>query len=258
MTNVTNYRIYCETESDWVEGWGASEPTTCYNDTAHTVNANSVQDLQTVSDSLVIVQEESISTGGNLQLESYTFDVPSSGTTGEITTFGITYPIPVNLLSFTVCPTDKNIGDCVSADVGYHTTIGAITENVDMGVSGGITGFGVSQTVMDYLNLGYQVTLTNGVTSCEMGRCIMKDVVNNKISTEFSSITDFSVASPTYVQQTVEMVRNLYFPYSTVPLHLGDDKIGASYIPANTVGRVHYTNNDGMAKKFTFYIEHLY
>lgn len=39
---MPSYRIYCSTEGAWVTGSGAGEPTTCYNDAAHTVVADSV------------------------------------------------------------------------------------------------------------------------------------------------------------------------------------------------------------------------
>lgn len=37
------YRIYCITESIWVNGIGSSPPTSCYNNAVHTVNPNSPQ-----------------------------------------------------------------------------------------------------------------------------------------------------------------------------------------------------------------------
>ena len=256
---LKKWKIYCDTEETYVYGYTdhADTPTDCFNNNTHIVSRHP-ELLCKIENNIQKIQEELVKTGGNLQLESHTFDIPASGTTGEITEYGLSFPHPVNLLSFTICPTIDNIGDSVTADVGHHTTIGALTEDVSIGISGGITGFGVSQTVIDNLYIGYLVTLTTGVTSCEMGRCIMIDPKNNKISTEFSSTVDFLASSPTYVQQTVQMVRQLYFPGSTVPLHLGDDKIGASYIPANTVGRVLYKNNSGTAKQTTFYIEYLY
>ena len=50
MTSTVNkYRIYCNTESSWIEGWGTTEPTVCYNNSGHTVNSNSVSLLETVT-----------------------------------------------------------------------------------------------------------------------------------------------------------------------------------------------------------------
>lgn len=256
-TTITKYRIYCNTEANWIEGWGVTSPTVCYNNNTHNVNESSSQILESISTNQVIVQEENIPTNGNIKLDCHTFDIPV-GASGSITNYESTYPHPINMISLTFCPSQDNIGDTIIADVGHHTTIGYLTENISSGITGGITGFSVSQTVIDYLNLGYLVTLNNGITSCEMGRCVMIDSTNNRISTEFATNTNFSVSSPTYVQQTVEMVKNLHFPYSTIPIDIGDDKIGSSYVPTNVIGRIRYTNNNGLAKKFTFYMEYLY
>lgn len=256
MTEIKKYRIFCLTEEIWVEGWGVNPPTTCYNNTTHSVNINSVQELEIIGDNIITIKEEKIPTQGNIQIDTHTFDIPS-GTTGSETYYTNVYPYAINILTMTICPTLDNIGDYVYADIGHHTTIGILTEDISSGITGGITGFGVSQTVIDNINIGYDVTLTDGVNTNELGRCVMKDSVNNKISTEFATINIFSATSPTYVKQTAKVVNKLYFPLS-FPIQIGSNKIGSSHIPANVVGRMIYVNNDGNAKKFTFYLEYLY
>ena len=253
--SVTNYRIYCLTEGDWVYGWGTEQPTACYNNDTHSVNPASVQDMETISHSIVSVREEKVPTGGNIAMKSFTFDV--LGPTGAITYYESVFPFPISMLSTQIHPRPENIGDSFYSDVGNHTTIGALMEPLGVGVTGGVTGFAVSSTVVQYLNLGYYVTLTDGVNTSELGRCIMIDKTNSKISTEFPTTHSFSPLSPTYVQQTVKMADpiDIVNPYNFT---LGDDKIGASYVPANMVGRFCYKNNDGKPKKFTFLIEYLY
>lgn len=256
---IKKWQVYCDTEKIYTYGYTdhTETPTSCFNNNTHVVSKHP-ELLCEINNNNQRVQEEWVNTGGNIQIDSHTFDIPASGTTGDETQYQSSYPIPINMISLTACPNTKNIGDSIVADVGHHTTIGTITEDVSSGITGGITGFGVSQTVIDNLNIGYHVTLTTGVTSCELGRCVMINKRTNTISTEFPTTTSFSASTPTYVQQTVQMIRNLDFPESTVPIVIGDDKIGSSYVPANTVGRIKYTNNDGKAKKFTFYIEYLY
>lgn len=46
---VSKYRIYCITEAIWVEAWGTTGPTLCTNNTSHTVNLDSVQIVETIS-----------------------------------------------------------------------------------------------------------------------------------------------------------------------------------------------------------------
>lgn len=55
LVSVSQWRIYCTTENAWVESWSINPPTTCINNPAHSVNASSVQALQTVSNQMVDV-----------------------------------------------------------------------------------------------------------------------------------------------------------------------------------------------------------
>lgn len=64
MTTVYRYQIYCETEGDWVTAWGTSPITTCPNNTAHIVTANSVSIVDSLS-------ENTISYRSTPQLDSY-------------------------------------------------------------------------------------------------------------------------------------------------------------------------------------------
>jgi hypothetical protein len=40
MTDVNEYRIWCSTEGDFVYDWAETEPTTCPNDTAHSIDSS--------------------------------------------------------------------------------------------------------------------------------------------------------------------------------------------------------------------------
>jgi hypothetical protein len=62
---VIKWRIYCTTENEWTEGWlneGDPEPTTCFTDSGHTVNSNSVQQVDSVSE---IIQSSLVSTANS-------------------------------------------------------------------------------------------------------------------------------------------------------------------------------------------------
>ena len=255
---IIKWKIYCDTEQQYTYGYldYLTPPTKCFHNDEHIISTHPIL-VERISNNNVKIQEEFVKTGGNIQLDSHTFDIPA-GTTGDITYFEERYPHPINMISLTIYPRDENVGDSLAADVGHHTTIGFLTENIAQGITGGVTGFGVSQTVIDNINIGYHVTLTTGVTSCELGRCVMKNKQTNTISTEFATNTDYFAHTPTYVQQTVEMIRNFDFAGNTAPVHIGADKIGSSYVPTNVCGRIRYTNNDGQAKKCTFMMEYLY
>lgn len=50
MTTITKYRIYCNTESNWVESWSETEISVCPNNNSHDVNSNSLQELESISE----------------------------------------------------------------------------------------------------------------------------------------------------------------------------------------------------------------
>lgn len=76
--SVTNYRLYCNTESEWVNGWGVTAPNTCYNNNTHDVNLNSIQELGIVTDTFdvangkikVAASEETLF--GEIKMAQYT------------------------------------------------------------------------------------------------------------------------------------------------------------------------------------------
>jgi hypothetical protein len=47
VADFTHYRIYCETEAAWVDVWADTPPTTCPNNVAHTVRADSAAQFET-------------------------------------------------------------------------------------------------------------------------------------------------------------------------------------------------------------------
>ena len=55
MSTIRCWRIFCITENTWVESWSLSEPTTCINNTGHTINSNSSQVINIIEPNTVKV-----------------------------------------------------------------------------------------------------------------------------------------------------------------------------------------------------------
>ena len=49
---VNNYRLYCNTESNYVNSWGQSVPTLCPHNSAHSINSNNITIVDTISSSI--------------------------------------------------------------------------------------------------------------------------------------------------------------------------------------------------------------
>lgn len=258
MTTLYKYRIYCNTENAWVSAWYETDtaPSVCPNNNTHDVNLNSTQLLQTSGDTIVTIKEEATPTGGYFACKTVDIDIPS-GTTGSITITDSSFPIPISMLNISFSTNGVHTGDGLEVHVAPNTIIGSLTANLDSGTTGGVTGFDVSQTVVDNLKIGFWVDVYNGVTSHDLGRCTMVDKNNKRITTEKSAPIDYLASSPTYIRQTVKMMHDYTFGEPGT-FTVGAYKIGGSYVPTGKIGRVKYINNSGNAKEFRFQIEYLY
>ena len=187
-------------------------------------------------------------TGGHYQSSSIAIDVPAS--TGLFSQ-DFSFPIPISLLSASIVPTPDMQGDVASFYVSPDTEIGVLVQDATVG-SG---SFVVSQSVIDNIALGYEVSLYDGLKEEELGRVI--NISTNTIMTEFKTQSSFSASTPTKVRMSIEFVR--YFEiFGDKRLDFGSTKIGGSYIPANAILRLKYNNKNGIAKRLVFMLEYLY
>lgn len=243
--------IWCNDENKYVEGWSTSIPSTCYNNNTHSVNTLKVKKIIRNDDTIIKIKEEAVETGGYYKATTIKCDIPA-GVTGDISIFDHLYPHPINMLNVFFNTDNTHKGDVVSASVAPDTIVGVLTDDIINGVTSSIN---VSQTVIDNIAVGYYISIDNGVTSAEIGCVTAINDINNNIN--LSSTINETFSSGSYVKMTVKMMDDFHLE-SSHRYVLGSNKIGASYIPANTTGRILYQNNDGQAKTFIFGIEYLY
>ncbi len=248
---LTKWKVHCDTEG--IDTFGYSEeiipPMKCFNNDTHIVSQ-----LPTIVEKIYNntrrIKEETIPTGNNFGVETIVMDIPSMSSAPIIKDHW--FAMPINLLNTSYITTYQHNGDKLEVEVSPYTTIGTLPDGVTSGVTAGIT---VSQSAIDYLNIGYFIDISDGVTYYSLGRCTAIDLDTNKISVEYPTPKAF--ASGSYIDRTVKFV-NSYTLCANEHKTLGTNKIGGSYFPAKTVGRLKYTNMNGLAKKFTFGIEYLY
>jgi hypothetical protein len=242
MSTVYKWRIYCETEGIWVESWGTTAPTTCGNNTTHTINPNSTQEIQSISPNEVFVNTERVPTGGNFRTVGYMREIPAC-TPGETFVFDVSYPYPINL-SLVSFRTDVNSsGDMINGDAAPDTVVGVLTSNAISTTS----VLHVSPTVNEYLKVGFYCNIFNGITSYNLGECISNDTVNNTITTERQ--VPETVSAGSLIRMALRNIDDYVLSNNQYKI-LGTGKIGASYVPANTILRIHYQNNNGESKRF--------
>jgi hypothetical protein len=246
-TSVNQWRIYCETESAWSSGFfdaSSPAPTTCFNNTTHTVNANSAQLLQTISSNNVNAKiiEESIPTQGFFKSQGYSFTIPGNSTASTIVSWG--YPVTVLETFFATVNTQS--GDIINAITAPNTIIGTITANVAIGA----TVLPVSSTVVANSYVGFEI-LINGVL---LGEILSIDHTN--LTLTVSPLTT-GYSSGAYVGVQIRIINNFIIGNSFRYV-VGSSKIGGKFIAAGTTTRVEYTNNQSTALTFTFRVEFLF
>ena len=248
--SINKYRIYCNTEAQYQYVWNDSPPVACPVNTAHTVDPTTIAIVDTVSNDSVNVIQQAGTTNGNYGLCSHSFDIQPNST--ESYTFSYPYNCSISSVHFTT--NSSQTGDLVSCWTAPHTPIGSITSNVSVGD----TVVSVSQTAIQELCLGYLVTLNDGTNTCEMGRAFAIDSVNLKVTCEMASTAAFSAATPTAVQMSFPTVSNFEIADPNL-ISLGENHIGAAFLPANVPITVIYQNKSQMeSKHFCFFLQTLF
>jgi len=142
------------------------------------------------------------------------------------------------------------INDELEIEVSPNTLIGALISNM----STGDTKLYVSQTVIDNLKLGNYVGLyQTGTTYIELGRVV--EIGENYVVTDTPSTVSANAGS--YISMSFKIIPYMYIN-SPSRIEIGKDIPTGQRIPANTIIRVIYKNNNSTNKKVSILVEYLY
>ena len=246
MPTVYKWKIYCTTENAFIEGWSETAITTCPNNTAHTVNADSVSEVDKLSPSSVsIIQgaapEGSLSTtpvGGFYRLVGKAFDCPVSATTDNTFSF----PYPVALTGAYISVTSDMKGDVLNAYAARDVNIGVLTA----GIAVSDTVIPVSLTVIQNIYTGRKVKITDGVNTTDFIEVISKNTNTNEI-TLISGVT-FAFAAGAVVKLCIHYVKDMEFSDPGI-YKIGVSNVNGTYIPTNISITLSYTNNSALVVK---------
>ena len=251
MSKVNEWRIYCNTESTWSYGWladGSAEPTACFNNTTHIVNPNSPSIVNSISQDIVKISQEKISTQGNFRNETFSFTVAGNTTT----TSSIQFPFTVSILAVILQVSSSNIGDVYSArlDPGIY---GTITSNL----ASGVNIVPIDSTIINYFNVGYNIQLTrlSDSTIQDLGYVTAIDKNANTVTVENATTQNFN--SGDKVAISVIGIKNMIL-VNTGTVSVGRSVLGSTYIPPSATVYSEYTNNTSSSKTFVYSLEYLY
>jgi len=244
--NLYKYSIRCSSENKLVYCWDESTPQVCPNNTNHLIDLNSIKIIDTVIQNSVNIIQSSGNTGDNYRVESKKLTIPANSEIYEDYTWS--YPIAVMTINWFA--DTSNINDVINGYIAPNTTIGALTSNVNIGD----ILINVSPSVFNYINVGYEINITNGITNIFMGEVKSIDNVNNTLLTSIPA--SVNINTPAYVQMTIHNIKNIYLTPGTT--NLASKQITSSLIPSGVKARLKYTNNGNIEKTFIFYTEFIY
>lgn len=194
----------------------------------------------------VKIKEEEYVDKTNGHFQSQVIDV-------KITDHGVSYvdkvfPFNISLLSAEWLVDSSNIGDIAEFHLAPDTVIGVLTSDCVSGTS----IFNVNDTVINNLDVGYYVKINNE----DLGMVVSKDIENLTITTEKQSTINYSAND--YILMTIKVVP--YWKFTAAGRStVGQNKIGASFIPANTILRLVYNNKNTIKNKlFGITIDYIY
>lgn len=196
-------------------------------------------------------QEDYTQTQGHFQSMVIDLEIDPSQ---NIVIKDITFPYPISLFSSEWNVDVTNVGDKAEFHIAPDTIIGTITSTIDG--SEGLKTINVSQTVIDNISMGFYIKIGSKTNSC-IGRVASIDKDNKTLTFEESISQTYTAGS--YVFMTVKVVD--YWRFTAPGFNsVGESKIGASYIPANTVLRIIYHNINGLNvnKLFGVAIDYMY
>ena len=255
MSSSTLYkwRVYCETEASYVYWWlteNQSAPTTCSNNSAHTITSGLTQIVDTRKTDAITIRQEDVPTG-----ERYFFSTQQfTALANQTTTYSFSYPINISLLETQFVSSAENTGDSWSWVIFENTTIGAITSDVSVSD----TVINVSSTVTSSIDIGFYASLFDGTNTADLGMVVAKDATAGTITVQTPSTHSFSTATPTYVRMSIYFCKDMEFGHPWL-IDYGGSKIKTSSVPANTVIKVYYTNNhETLDKRIVVYLEYMY
>jgi len=251
------FAIYCDVDGR-VSGYshpelqggglfGKTAPTICPLGNTHTVLMTSI--VNTFPSHETKIQEEDIPTQGYMEIQGYTFDVPS-GSTGDITRFTIYNEEDINVYEVNILSEEEHKNDTYSVYVGPTSAAGYLTQSLSVGDTVAYIYSGSTP----YFKKGFTLGISSGGTSTPVGRVSAIDTGTNALSLRNPSAYSAAAFSPIYCWAT----RATDLPMTSHPMILGNGKIGGSYLPKGTSVIFFYKNNTGLAKKFKVSTENTY
>ncbi len=199
MTTRYDYRVYCKTESIWVEGTtrSAVPPTTCFHNDSHVIEPAATTLTGTVSPQVVTLAEEETATGGNYKCDGVTFtaaaaDLVDGVLVPRVTIHDVQFPFPINLLNTYSNIDATHKGNKLDVYFVPDSVIGGTTQIDGVNTDSILQ---VSGLALPNFILGAHVSVTDGQGTVDMGTIASRDVNHNEVVVTADVPRPFNIGS---------------------------------------------------------------
>lgn len=254
MTSVNYYKIFCITENKWVNSWATEPPTTCPNNTADTIIPNSATIENTISESTINVEETA---PGFFQSTFIELNIP--GSIGD-SVHNITFPMDVFINQTGILATTDMLNDKLNIIVSPNTPIGAVISQGNIGDN--VVTITPATFNTAYIAKGINIILIlmdssgNTIYMHDAGRIIgfNKSIYQITIENPLTSVCSIG----TLLLMNLYITKNVVLKLAPHEYIFGRKGLAKKVLPANTISKIIYTNNNGLAKTIYLTMEYFY
>jgi hypothetical protein len=246
---LNKYICFCNTEQNYVSGWSETALTKCPNDTTHEIITDSVSLIDSIQTPTVYLAGKNIgSTQGMFGMKGFFVDM---NTTDPVVTYDEPLPITIAMFGFSIFTDNIHNGDSFDIVVNPGITIGTTLQNI----SPGDKIIHVSSTVFQFLKFGFSIVINDGVHQDELNTVVAMDPVAETITFATPATHSFSMNSQIMLKFYV--VKN-YCIGNAGEHKIGYGSMGSKELPAGTLLRLYYRNNNLQQKKLAINYEYNY
>jgi hypothetical protein len=248
---IKKYSMYCLDEQNTVTVWSENLPTKCPNNDSHLIDENSIGVLDTMNMQSVYIQGKSF--GSNVQ-GFYMYQ----GTTihinvGPQTIQDVTFPINSSIYGLTFVSSEEHRGDFIDIIAYPSTPCGVLTAQSNPGD----TILQVDANVLNNMKVGFYATLNTSTKTCDLG--LVKEI--NPISGTITVTNPIDTVYPPWIsffELSVYVVKNYSITEPGIKHKLGYGSSGNQIAQSNSIFRMVYYNNNGIAKSLSYAFEYFY
>jgi hypothetical protein len=157
------------------------------------------------------------------------------------------WPFDIALKTGTLYITEDMVGDEMTVEAAPNSVVGAIIQNVNIGD----TSIYGSPTVMENAKRGYWCNIYPAGTEISRICTVEADHIG------ICPPATMNIAAGNYISVTPKIIPYVYFN-SAGKLEIGKTLQMGQRVPKGEIIRIKYKNNNGLAKKISWFIEYLY